>query len=211
MSLGKEIPFVCKNAPMHLSLGLLILGLAGSLILDQVPSLPKPDEFRKWPSVTKDPIPVSRLLLRLCRDTVKDYEELRKRHGPHTEETIRVRVKGMDVKNFRKGRPAPVGSIVVKEKFSSTRYSSELVAYGIMIKREIGYDAPNGDWEYAYVSTQARSAPSRGRLSTCRNCHAGAKGSDYLFRGYQFRPIGLNAATRFFRIHSWRRSVSTVG
>lgn len=160
------------------------LGLAGIAVAIQSPSLPKPDEFRKWPSVTKDPVPVSQHLMILCRNTTKDYEELRKKHGPHTEETIRVRVKGMDVKAFRKGLPAPVGTIVVKEKLSSIKSAGDLVAYGVMIKREKGYDPGHGDWEYGYVSVQPEKPASRGRLSNCRSCHAGAKGSDYLFRGY---------------------------
>ena len=83
----------------------------------------------------------------------------------------------------------PVGTTVLKEKLYLDKEGKELrpAHYAAMIKREPGYDAGNGNWEYVYAM-KAESGPGwtvdRGKLATCTDCHRNAKSTDYLFRTY---------------------------
>ena len=144
-------------------------------------------DFANWPSVTENPISVPSAFLVFCAPpTEAQLETDRKVHGPHSQSEIVVRVNAIGIEQFKTGRSAPAGTIVVKEKY--TRYSPNTPpsAIGAMIKREPGYDPEHGDWEYAYEEQSPKTERTlvRGRLDSCIKCHSGARDTDYLFRGY---------------------------
>ena len=77
--------------------------------------------------------------------------------------------------------PFPEGSMVVKESYKdSSGKKGDLSNLTIMVKREMGYDPDNGDWEYI-MTNPARDVQAQGALGMCINCHKAAADSDYIF------------------------------
>jgi hypothetical protein len=82
----------------------------------------------------------------------------------------------------KRGRgPMPEGAIVV-ESLSAEPGSIALTHY-IMRKREPGFFAAGGDWEYAVVDRDG-SVQAEGKLTLCARCHAEAP------RDHLFEPLG---------------------
>jgi hypothetical protein len=172
---------------------ILLLGglLAGCQPQSGPPAAPADSlglDYAAWPSVTQKPYRVSPSFAMYCRgpspDEVRKQQQERKERGPHAETSIVVRVNPIGLEQYRAGQPVPVGTVVIKEKYSlTTNVPPNAVA--AMIKREPGYDSDNGDWEYAYEqrSAEPEAEVVRGKLSNCIACHKGAR-SDYLFRPY---------------------------
>ena len=52
-----------------------------------------------------------------------------------------------------------------------------------MIKRESGFDSENGNWEYFYFETIDNV--ESGRMASCIECHAKAKGRDFVFGSWK--------------------------
>lgn len=149
---------------------------------------PSPEEFGAWPSATATPLSVTQELWVLCRAPMAGEVEalraqMREEHGPHADYQVVVRVSPDAMDTFQKGDPMPTGSIVVKEKYVNPDPASmpdknsprELSEYAWMAKRA-------GGWEYGYADASGK--PIAGQLPPCASCHARAKESDYLFRGY---------------------------
>ena len=156
-----------------------------------VPELPEiePSVFAKWPSFTEVPVEVGPGDWAACagppeQKHARNAEE--DANGPHASYSIIVRVSPNAAAPFREGGTLPTGAVVVKEKHKTSFFDqrSTFDAYAFMIKREAGYDAINGDWEYAFVTLQPKRTVTRGRLSECSRCHARAADRDYLFRNY---------------------------
>ena len=77
----------------------------------------------------------------------------------------------------------PQGSVIVKEKLPNKDSSSpELLT--VMIKREAGFNAENGDWEYMALDGTGKQVQARGRLEKCQACHTLAKDNDFVYRNY---------------------------
>ena len=91
-----------------------------------------------------------------------------------------------------------MGTIVTKNTYKKNADGSkgDLLLSFAMIKRELGYDDDNLNWEYivtAYDETvdyeahpfgalpDVSNTDVRGQLGSCIACHTGAMGSDYLF------------------------------
>jgi len=88
--------------------------------------------------------------------------------------------------------PFPVGSIVVKEKYKLKNFdqlyprdhlspNAKPVLLTAMVKREKGYDAANGDWEYVVLNGDATQETTAG-LEHCSGCHMEMKSRDFIFR-----------------------------
>jgi hypothetical protein len=77
----------------------------------------------------------------------------------------------------------PVGSVIVKEKLPAES-STEPELLTVMIKRERGYNAESGDWEYMTADGKGEKVTARGKLETCNACHTEVKSNDYIFRSY---------------------------
>lgn len=140
--------------------------------------------FSAWPSVTDKPVQIGPQMWAFCfgptPEEAKAREAEAKKHGPHAEYSIVVRVNPEAVAAFREGKPLPAGAVVVKEKYAS----GLLQGYAVMTKMAAGFDPGGGDWEYAFVALAPKRAVTRGRLPECAGCHASARGTDYLFRSY---------------------------
>ena len=160
---------------------------SASVPLSDVP-LVEPKEFALWPSVTEEPIEVGPTPWRLCKGPTPEQERARKAdeeaNGPHARYSIIVRISPNAEEAFRSGATLPFGRVVVKEKHRDRNESGSFDAYALMIKHEAGYDAANGDWEYAYVTLTPERTVTRGRLKECSQCHAKASDRDSLFRFY---------------------------
>ena len=58
----------------------------------------------------------------------------------------------------------------------------KLDGIAVMIKKEAGYDAANGDWYYDMRDTKGAIMPDppAGKIAMCIGCHGGYKSTDYL-------------------------------
>jgi hypothetical protein len=146
-------------------------------------------EFSKWPTATDRPIRVAPELLADCRAPSEQEAWAstggKKRHGPHVDRSIVVRVNPEAMEEFKAvDKPLPVGTTIVKEKHTDYFAQGPPAEYGAMIKHEPGYDPEHGDWEYLYVVQKPEKKVTRGRLESCLECHSHAKDRDYVFRTY---------------------------
>jgi Cytochrome P460 len=75
---------------------------------------------------------------------------------------------------------APVGAVSIKP------YENDKgKGIAVMVKKEPGYDAANGDWYYEMRMADGKPMmkgpmPMAGKMAMCIGCHAAASGSDYL-------------------------------
>ena len=77
--------------------------------------------------------------------------------------------------------PFPEGTIMVKEAYKdSGGNKGSLANLTIMVKREGGYDADNGDWEYLMTSP-GMAVGMQGKVGMCIGCHVAAFDTDYIF------------------------------
>jgi hypothetical protein len=179
-----------------LVLGIACVGCQPTAINDPVQvDAPRPREalgidFAGWPSVTEKPWPVAPVMLLMCApptpEMVRQREAEKKERGPHSESAVVVRVNPTGREQFISGQPVPVGTVVVKEKYSRYSPNAKPVAVAAMTKREPGYDPEHGDWEYAYEQRwpEQEAKTVRGKLDACIDCHQGARDKDHLFRPY---------------------------
>ncbi len=79
----------------------------------------------------------------------------------------------------------PEGAVIVKEKSRVDDDSTEL--FTGMLKRESGYSAHGGDWEYFTVDGLAKEVKSRGRLRECMECHQQYEAFDFVTKVYSAR------------------------
>lgn len=77
----------------------------------------------------------------------------------------------------------PVGSIIIKEKFSDPN-GKETELFTGMIKREKGYNPACGDWEFFTLSAEATKVTARGKLKSCMDCHVEYAESDFVTKKY---------------------------
>lgn len=140
--------------------------------------------------MTSQPVVVNPALFALCRSA--DSQEVAAQaeaSGPHANTAIRVYMNALASSAFGKrgGSSYPVGAVVVKEKEylggsgGRERGLARPGAKGVggMIKRQKGYDPENGDWEYFYFEEISRI--ESGKITSCRECHAKAASTDYVF------------------------------
>lgn len=87
------------------------------------------------------------------------------------------------------------GTVITKRTYKRNADGSngDLLATFAMIKREAGYWAEGGDWEYFKMPFSASTdysaqpngnlagAEASGKLDGCKGCHTNASGGDYLF------------------------------
>lgn len=85
--------------------------------------------------------------------------------------------------NFFYNQPDfPVGSIIVREKYSTLGSTPETVI--AMVKREKGFNDATGDWEFFVFNGRDMALTSRESVGSCATCHARAKETDWTFRTY---------------------------
>ncbi len=105
--------------------------------------------------------------------------------SPHLHKYISVYVNtvGTDAMMHQRVPVFPEGSIIVKEKLSAPAdMNPELLT--VMRKREKGYNAASGDWEYLILDGKASSITDRGKIQSCNTCHTAYQRVDYVTRTY---------------------------
>jgi hypothetical protein len=143
-----------------------------------------PIDYAGWPTLTREPVRVSPEFFAFCRPPVDTPNTVAR--GPHLAPTVRYHVNPESEVVVKAGTsPVSVGTTIVKEKWLR-KDADAPEAYAAMIKREVGYDPENGDWEYLYVTKDehGKRTIDRGKLASCINCHRIAKDRDYLYRTY---------------------------
>jgi hypothetical protein len=150
-------------------------------------------DLAKWPKATEFAISVNPAVAYACGPGVNGGTALwakfggKARHGPHAKHSVVVRVNPEAMEAFKSvEKPLPVGTVVAKEKHAgfTAALNNPANEFGVMTKREPGYDPENGNWEYAYVVRGPAKQVTRGKLSSCIDCHSHMKDRDYLFRTY---------------------------
>lgn len=148
-------------------------------------------DYTKWKQVTPGPVDMSPHIARLCAGPPAVDQQ----PNPHVPKVFRVFVNSLGERAFAKPSkiPFPVGTMIVKEKFSRNGKESwepvrikpgtrpELLT--AMIKRKAGFDPKNGDWEYVVLSGDARMATTKD-LGYCRSCHQGQRANGFVFGNY---------------------------
>ena len=157
---------------------LLLAGVGGS---EQHESI---KDYRQWTRVNPVPADLPSPLARLCG--VSPAKRIEMDGGdPHKDKFITVYVNelGRNAMMHERNPQFPKGSVIVKEKLPTQESTSpELLT--VMIKREQGYNAENGDWEYMALDGDGREVRARGRLEKCQACHRMAAHLDYVHRNY---------------------------
>jgi hypothetical protein len=144
------------------------------------PTLDKFAAYRSWHLVNPEPVKMDERVAILCAPIFPRGTE-----NPHAEKFISVYVNdaGRDAMFNERSPKFPRGSMIVKEKLGSKESRSpELLT--AMLKREEGYDAKNGDWEYLVLDGAATRILEQGKLESCQSCHTWRKQTDYIFRIY---------------------------
>ncbi len=178
--------------------------MRGLLILATVPllaavGLPKQTQtplssirgYRNWTLVTPQPVDMAPAIATSCMGpSLFDSDP-----NPHAPKLFKVYVNpiGKAAMTSEGKEIFPVGSMIVKEKFTGLPLNfrsrpplpkdAKPVLLTAMVKREKGFDAPNGDWEYIVLTGDGARKTTDG-LSHCTSCHAGQKKNDFVFGDY---------------------------
>lgn len=137
-------------------------------------------KYKTWTVVNPEPVKLDTFLGTLCADVRNPPET------PHKEKYIRVYVNdvGREAMLSAKYPKFPVGTIVIKEKLPQ-KQSQTPEFYTIMVKREAGYDAGEGDWQYLIMNAAQAKIEKPPDIKSCQSCHAAwAKKSDFISRAY---------------------------
>lgn len=137
--------------------------------------------YRDWPQLLKVPyqVPLEQYI-RCVLPRPQDWNEARKKYGPHTQKFIRVYGNQLASDAFKSKRELPVGSIIAKEKFSGIpQGKSDGVAF--MVKHALGQFPESGGWEFLYFPAPL---PHPGAQNECAACHQAAKSTDFVFGKY---------------------------
>lgn len=119
--------------------------------------------------ITASPVPMNPRVAMLC----KGPEGL-DHHDPHATFSAHVYVSATQADSFRRGTNGfPVGTLIVKEKLLGVDGGPSAGLFTGMLKRESGYHAAGGDWEWFVVAgpNGFRQVVTRGPLSSCLDCH----------------------------------------
>ena len=160
--------------------------------------------YKSWREVTQRPVEMDPRVAMMCvapslvsRSTAPPT--IRGTRGPHQKKYIRVYVNGLGEEPMLERKPRfAVGSVIVKEKLpllknqktvKPPKISAKPELLTVMIKREKGYDAANGDWEYLVTDGVGKQTGERGKLETCQGCHRPFAKTDYIVRSYLPREI----------------------
>jgi hypothetical protein len=140
-------------------------------------------QYREWQPRTPTPVNVSSDIFTLCRSpTLAENAFVDTEHGQGRmlmdwlNPTARAGFEAPGDQGF-----AP-GAAIVKEKLSYRDGVAEpvLVAIGIMLKHEPGFDSEHGDWEFAYWEEAPGLIASPDQSAYCAACHASSL-TDFVF------------------------------
>lgn len=142
--------------------------------------------YKNWKLVNPQPVRVARasgagsaVVGRLCRDPVAGADD------PHVDKFISVYVNdvGEHAMLAEETPHFPPGSVVVKEK-RDTPGDGPPVLITVMVKRDGGYDAQKGDWEFLVMDGTAMKPTKPEQALNCWSCHANYQRTDFVTRRY---------------------------
>jgi hypothetical protein len=140
-------------------------------------------QYRDWQPRTTAPVNVSSDIFTLCRSpTLTESAFVDTEHGQSRmlmdwlNPAAHAGFEALGDQGF-----AP-GAAIVKEKLSYRDGVPEpvLVAIGIMLKHERGFDSEHGDWEFAYWEEAPGLLASPDQSAYCAACHASSL-TDFVF------------------------------
>lgn len=97
--------------------------------------------------------------------------------GPHDRTWVTVFMNASASDAFATYSSYPPGSVVIKRKEDDAGLE---VALAGMIKRRLGFDPSNNDWEFFYRNAGEKRASTAG-LEGCGDCHVRAADTDFVF------------------------------
>ena len=140
-------------------------------------------EYRDWQPRTDAPINVSSDIFTLCRaPTLAENAFTDSEHGQDLmlmdwlNPAARAGFEALGEQAFA------AGAAIVKEKLAYRAGSVEpvLVAIGMMLKHEPGFDTEHGDWEFAYWEESPGLIDGPDQSAYCADCHASSP-TDFVF------------------------------
>ena len=165
----------CSRSPETLQ----PLTLSGGQGADPDAVLSSLSKYRAWTLVNPAPAVMEPAVAARCAPIVVGKD------NPHWDKYVSVYVNetGREAMLAERDPEFPAGSMIVKEKLASQSSRSPALLTA-MVKREEGYNPEGGDWEYLVLDGTAASVIERGRLESCRGCHAAYASTDYVTRQY---------------------------
>lgn len=141
--------------------------------------------YQSWTRASAEPQPISVEIFSLCRaPSAAEQAFVESEHGKnlYLQDWLNpAAIRGRDAKAFE------AGAAIVKQKLA-TGADGKLaaIALGVMIKRERGFDAAHGDWEFGYWEESPGLKAGAAEATHCGGCHASAP-TDYVFLDQSWR------------------------
>src|SRR6185295_7654566 len=104
--------------------------------------------------------------------------------SPHMGHWIKVTVTPAAKETMVSGKGVyPEGTVILKQKFTD-REATQSELFTGMRKREAGYNAEVGDWEFFTLDGAGKEVTSSGKMESCVDCHKPYKATDFVTRKY---------------------------
>ncbi len=146
--------------------------------------------YKDWKKQVEAPTPVPfALWLQCTMPAPTDWEEAKKKYGPHNQHYIQVYANPIAAQHLLPGNkgPFPTGSVIAKEKLFDSA-AGTVFGVAFMTKRSEPKFASSGGWEFSYYPQSTEPASADG----CVNCHVAAASTDYIFGQYPSRADGMH-------------------
>lgn len=157
--------------------------------------------YTSWHQVAREHVEMVPAVAEMCASLPRriSWPAVKGTKGPHEKKYIRVYVNevGKEQMTRRKHPLFPIGTVIVKQKLPLVKTKNSKVSESgsmpisstpelltVMIKREAGYDAGKGDWEYMVTDGAGKVVDERGKIEACQSCHQPFAKTDYIVRSY---------------------------
>lgn len=134
----------------------------------------------KLERVTDQPHPMADSTAQLCKATFNT--NIHEGNGTTAYCHVYVTENGKEQMVSGKGT-YPAGAVIVKSKLKDET-NDDVILFTVMRKMAAGFDAQNGDWEYAVLDGPTKRVLARGKIESCIACHKEYSESDYVTRAY---------------------------
>jgi hypothetical protein len=143
--------------------------------------------YQSWARATAEPQAISVEIFSLCR-APSDAEQafVQSEHGKNLYLQDWLNPKAMRGRDAT-GQTFEPGAAIVKQKLAADAQGQlAVVALGVMIKRDRGFDAAHGDWEFGYWEQSPGLKAGPAEATHCGGCHASAP-TDFVFLDQSWR------------------------
>lgn len=141
--------------------------------------------YKKWRQATKDAVLMDRAVAAMCRSfTPAELVNLASKinMNPHSLSYFRVFINPMGWQAFSSNKAVfPVGTVIVKEKLNSAAATRDDLLT-VMVKRQKGWRASSGDWEFFIVDSAGKLANTSD--THCISCHRSKAEMGWVYRTY---------------------------